>query len=87
MYAFTSQETLSKLCIIRGMSKVKVFFLERVFEEGIYYVCVGDVFMVTLNERFNVSVLTLKCFLDYTHMDQKDQDYAEKGNFFFNFVA
>ena len=46
--------------------------------------CVGDVFMVTLNERFNVSVLTLKCFLDYTHMGQKDQDgyYAEKGHFF-----
>ena len=47
--AFTSQETFSKLWIIRGMSKVKVkvICLERVFEEGIYYVCRGDVFVVS----------------------------------------
>ena len=74
--AFTSQETLSKLWIIRGMSIVKVFFLERVIEEGIYYVCRRDVFVVTLNVRlhdvtrdgFNVAVFTLKWLVGYTHM-------------------
>ena len=74
--AFTSQETFSKLWIIRGMSIVKVFFLERVFEEGIYYVCRGDIFVVTLNVRlhdvtkhvFKVAVFTLKWFVGYTHM-------------------
>ena len=41
--AFTPQETFSKLRIIQGMSIVKVFFLERVFEEGIYNVSRGNV--------------------------------------------
>ena len=43
--AFTSQETFSKLWIIRGMSivEVKVICIERVFEEGIYYVRLHDV--------------------------------------------
>ena len=44
--AFTSQETFSQLKIIHGMSIDKVFFLDRVFEEGIYYVCRGDVFVI-----------------------------------------
>ena len=46
--AFTSQKTFSQLLIIRGMSIVSLF-LERVFTEGIYYVCRGYVFLVTLN--------------------------------------
>ena len=60
--AFTSQETFSKLWIIRGMSKVKVkvICLERVFEEGIYYVRLHD---VTKHVFF-----TLKWFVGYTHM-------------------
>ena len=44
--AFTSQETFSKLKIIRGMIIVNVFFLDRVFEEVIYYVCRGDFFLM-----------------------------------------
>ena len=59
-----------------GMSIVIVFFLERVFEEGIYYVCRGYVFVVTLNVRlhdvirhvFKVTVFTPNWFVDYTHM-------------------
>ena len=51
--AFNSQETLSTLWIIREMSIGKVFFLEKVFEEGIYYVCRGDVFVITLNVRLH----------------------------------
>ena len=35
------------------MSIVKVIFLERVFEEGIYYECRGDVFVVTLKVRLH----------------------------------
>ena len=35
-----------------GSYKVKVFFLVKLFEEGIYYVCRGDVFVVTLNVLF-----------------------------------
>ena len=75
--AFTSQETFSKLLFIWGIwSIVIVFFLERLFEEGIYYVCRGDVFVVTLNVRlhdvtrdgFNVAVFTLKWLVGYTHM-------------------
>ena len=69
--AFNSQETFSTLWIIWGMSIVKVFFLERVFEEGIYYVCRGDVFVVTLNVClhevtkyvFKVAVFKLKWFV------------------------
>ena len=74
--AFNSQETFSTLWIIRGMSIVKVFFLERVFEEGIYYVCRVDVFVVTLNVRlhdvtkrgFLSCSIHTEWFLGYTHM-------------------
>ena len=69
--ASTSQETFSKHWIIRGMSIVKVFFLDKVFEEGIYYVCRGEVFVVALNvslhdvtkQVFKVAVFKLKWFL------------------------
>ena len=58
------------------MSIVKVFFLERVIEEGIYYVRRGDVIVVTLNVRlhdvpthvFKRAVFTLKWFVGYLHM-------------------
>ena len=58
------------------MSRVIVFFLDRLFEEGIYYVCRGDVFVVTLNvglpdvtkHVFKVPVFRLKWFVGYTHM-------------------
>ena len=68
--AFTSQETFSKLKIMCGMIIVKVFFLDRVFEEGIYFVSRGDVFvilwmcvfMISPNMFFEVSVFTQKWF-------------------------
>ena len=53
------------------------FFLERVYEEGIYNVKKGNVFfLVSLNVRchdvtkhvLKVAVFTLKWFVGYTHM-------------------
>ena len=71
--AFTSQETFSKLWIIWGISTVKVFFLEMVFEEGIYNMSKGDVFVVSFNVRcqdvtkhvLNVAEFTLKWFVGH----------------------
>ena len=48
------------------MSIVKVFFLKRVFEEGIYYVCRGDVFVVTLNVRFHDATKNVFKFAVFT---------------------
>ena len=40
---------LVRFGLCRGSASSKSFFLERVIEEGVYYVCRGDIFVVNLN--------------------------------------